>query len=131
MKQSSNFFQMWGGISGCQHALPLFFEAAVLEEKLPPTVVAALTAANVAKRFGLAGKGELAVGTDADMVLLSTRSAQVIRKENLLYRHAQSPYVERTSRIAVRETWARGATVWPLKDGATATFGQILRPFRP
>ena len=28
MKQRSNFFEVWGGISGCQHLLPLLFDAA-------------------------------------------------------------------------------------------------------
>jgi allantoinase len=131
MKQSADFFKVWGGISGCQHALPLFFEAAVLENKLSPATVARLTAANVARRFRLEGKGTLAMGADADMVLLSTAEERVIRADDLLYRYRQSPYVGRTSRVSVRETWARGETVWPQKKDAPRHPAQILRPSSP
>ncbi len=111
LKQSANFFQVWGGISGCQHALPLVFEAAVLEDNLSPSIVARLMAANVARRFRLAAKGDLIEGADADMTLLSPSSPHEIRSGELLYRHRQSPYVGRASRVAVLETWARGNSV--------------------
>jgi len=127
MKTDANFFKVWGGISGCQHALPLFFEL-VLEEKIDLPAVARMTATNVARRFRLAGKGDLIVGADADMVLLSTATDRVIRAEDLLYRHRQSPYVGRTSRVSVRETWARGETMWPKKSTAPRHPAQILRP---
>jgi allantoinase len=128
MKTSADFFQVWGGISGCQHALPLFFELAVIEEKLSPIVVAQLTATNVAKRFRLAGKGDLNEGADADMVLLSASTEHAIRSDDLLYRHRQSPYVGRTSRVAVIETWAHGETVSPKNPGSARHTAQILRP---
>jgi allantoinase len=129
MKMSPDFFQVWGGISGCQHALPLFFEAAVLEEKLPLPLVARLTATNVARRFRLDGKGDLIEGSDADMVLLSTTSAHRIERDELRYRHRQSPYIGRTSHVTVRETWARGETVTGTNRRPRQHPAQILRPF--
>ena len=128
MKQSSDFFQIWGGISGCQHALPLFFEAAVIEEKLSPLLVAQLTATNVARRFRLAGKGDLVEGGDADMILLSTATQDPIHRDDLFYRHRQSPYVGRAPRAAVKETWARGETVWSKNRASSPRPAQILRP---
>jgi allantoinase len=128
MKLSADFFKVWGGISSCQHALPLTFEAAVLGEGLSPSVVARLTATNVARRFRLAGKGDVAEGTDADLVLLSIASEQTIHPGDLLYRHQQSPYIGRTTRVTVRETWARGRTVWPKNPGPARQSAQILRP---
>ncbi len=131
MKQSADFFKVWGGISGCQHALPLLFEAAVLEEKLSPSLVVRLTATNVARRFRLAGKGELVEGAGADLVLLSTSTEHTIRAEDLLYRHRQSPYVGRFSRVSVLETWARGETVHPENRRSASHPAQILRPNLP
>jgi allantoinase len=128
MKQSSNFFQVWGGISGCQHALPLLFEAAVLEEKFSPDLVARVAATNVARRFRLAGKGDLIEGADADLVLLSMGKEHAIRGEDLLYRHRQSPYVGRGSRVTVRETWARGETVFGKNGPSARNPARILRP---
>jgi allantoinase len=128
MKESADFFQVWGGISGCQHALPLLFEAAVLEEKFSPALVAQLTATNVARRFRLAGKGELIEGADADFALLTVGKEHKIRNEDLLYRHRQSPYVGRASRAAVRETWARGQTVFGNNGLSAQNPARILRP---
>lgn len=112
LKTDADFFRVWGGIAGCQHALPLFFEAAVFGRGLPPSLVARLAAGNVAKRFGLTHKGRLAVGFDADVTLLAVEeTARPISRDELRYRHAQSPYVERPTRVRVVETFARGQTV--------------------
>ena len=109
LKTDADFFRVWGGISGCQHALPLFFEAAVVERGLSSSLAARLTAGNVARRFGLAGKGRLAVGFDADLVLLAVdETARPIPRETLRYRHPQSAYVGRPARVRVVETYARG-----------------------
>jgi len=128
MKQAGDFFKIWGGISGCQHALPLVFEAAVLEEKLSPSLIARLTATNVARRFRLEGKGDLTEGSDADMVLLSTASERPVQLDDLIYRHRQSPYVGRTLHVAVRETWARGETVSGKNQHPPRLPARILRP---
>jgi allantoinase len=128
MKQSEDFFKVWGGISGCQHALPLVFEALVLEEKLPPSLVARLTATQVTRRFRLPRRGDLVEGAEADMVLLAVTPERVIETDELLYRHRQSPYVGRTTRVVVRETWARGKTVFPENRRSSSHPAQILRP---
>ena len=66
MKERSNFFDVWGGISGCQHLLPLLIDAG----KLSPGDVTRLTSTAVAKRFGIAGKGGIEIGNDADLTLV-------------------------------------------------------------
>ncbi len=112
LKTDPDFFRVWGGIAGCQHALPLFFEAAVVERGLPVSLVARLTAGRVAQRFGLAGKGRLAAGFDADVTLLAVdETSRPIPPESLRYRHPQSPYLGRSTRVRVVETFARGRPV--------------------
>ncbi len=100
----------------------------MLEDNLLPSIVARLMATNVARRFRLAGKGDLIEGADADMTLLSTSSPHEIRSDDLFYRHRQSPYVSRTSRVTVLETWARGSTVFPKNPRSARQPAQILRP---
>src|SRR2546423_343143 len=65
MKQRENFFDVWGGISGCQHLLPLLIDAAI-----SPDEVRGLTSSNVAARFRISTKGALAIGKDADFTLI-------------------------------------------------------------
>src|SRR5262249_23672285 len=69
LKSHFDFFKVWGGIAGIQHLLPL-----LLDLGLDPTLVARLTAEQVARRFRFAGKGRLAVGYDADLVLIDVAS---------------------------------------------------------
>jgi allantoinase len=92
--------------------------------------LAALLAANVAKRFHLeATKGRVAEGFDADFILLDTNASHVLNTAELLYRHRQGPYDGRHSRVRVARTVVRGRTV--LANGrvvAESRFGQFVRP---
>jgi len=83
--------------------------------KLPLTTIAAVTAEYVARRFKLAGKGRLAVGVDADLVLVDLQHSAVLRAADLLYRHRHSPYIGRTLHGRIERTLVRGRTVW--QDG--------------
>jgi allantoinase len=88
-----------------------------------------LTAANVARRFGLAGsKGAIASGMDADLLLLDPRRAQTLRAEDLLMRHPVSPYVGREFPVAVGAVWVRGALAWSQATGRGPARGQLVRP---
>ncbi|MDQ3930905.1 MAG: allantoinase AllB, partial [Chloroflexota bacterium] len=113
MKSSDNFFQVWGGISGCQTLLQLLLTDGYEERDLPLATIARLTAGYVAQRFGVSPrKGRIEVGADADLVLLDLNSSHVLAAEDLLYRHKQSCYVGRALRGRVVRTLVRGATVW-------------------
>ena len=57
MKQRANFFDVWGGISGCQHLLPLLIDA-----EIPAAEIRRLTSGDVASRFRIGAKGGLAFG---------------------------------------------------------------------
>jgi len=126
MKTSDNFFQVWGGIAGAQHNYPLFFEEAVLERGLEPSLIARWTALHVAERFRLAGKGDLRVGWDADLVVLDPAAPHDIRAEALLTRHKISAYAGRSARVRVAATIAGGQIIHGA--GATPRPARILRP---
>jgi allantoinase len=121
MKESPDFFSIWGGISGCQSLL-----ATLLDFDLDPTNVERLTATSPAARLGLAGKGALVPGADADLVLVDASRKVKLEAADLHYRHRQSPYVGRTFRHRVVNTILRGITVW---DGTTHAppAGRIVR----
>jgi dihydroorotase-like cyclic amidohydrolase len=52
--KGADFFQIWGGISGCQSTLPLLLDAGHLHRGLPLTTIARACATFPAERFGLA-----------------------------------------------------------------------------
>ena len=107
MKTDADFFKVWGGVAGCQHLLTLLFDL-----PLDPPLIARLTAGTVAARFGLApAKGQVAIGADADLVLVDPAGQTIVTAESLLYKHRLSPYVGRTLRGTVRRTILRGRTI--------------------
>lgn len=126
MKSGEDFFKVWGGIAGAQQFLPALWDAG-----LSPEVIARLTARNVAERFGLAmSKGAIAVGKDADLVLIDARDFVPCRKADLLSRHGLSPYVGRDFPAAVEAVWVRGVAAWSRARGRGPARGRLLRPMR-
>jgi allantoinase len=123
MKQRTDFFDVWGGISGCQHLLPLLLDA-----KLPGDEVRRLTSGDVASRFRLSAKGMIAVGHDADFTLVDRNSEEVVRAESLHYRHKQTPYAGRTLRSRVRQTFLRGQMIFEDGRFAPRPMGRLVRP---
>jgi allantoinase len=113
LKQGDDFLKLWGGISGCQSTRQL-----LLGRALPPPTVAAVTATNVARRFGLAGKGDIAPGFDADLWLVDVDHDGLVRREDLLYRNPFSAH--EGHRI-------RGRTIRTLVRGQPATRGRFMR----
>jgi allantoinase len=113
MKTDCNFFHVWGGISGCQSLLQLLLTDGHERRQLPLPMIAALTAENVARRFGLfPRKGQLAIGADADIVLVDLASQRVLEADDLYYRHQHSPYVGKMLRGRIVRTLVRGTTVF-------------------
>src|SRR5262249_15410479 len=112
MKADSNFFRVWGGISGCQSLLALLLTEGHDSRGLPLETIASLAARFPAERFGLPGKGRLAVGCDADLALVDLGRSAVLRADDLYYRHRHSPFVGRTLRGVIARTLIRGHTVF-------------------
>ena len=131
MKTDANFFKVWGGISGCQSLLQLLLTYGYKKRWLPLTMIAAITAEYVARRFGLLpGEGGLAVGTDADVVLVDLEQSDVLQTEELFYRHRHSPYVGRMLHGRVVRTLVRGRTVFWEGKVVDEAGGRLVRPFR-
>jgi allantoinase len=130
MKVSEDFFAIWGGISGCQHAFLLTL--AEWHRRAGAAELArfsAVTATNVAARFGIGQlKGQIAEGFDADVTLVDLEGRERITAERLLYRHPISPYIGFESRAVVRGTWVRGRAVY--RDGKIvgAVQGRLITP---
>jgi len=122
MKQGDDFFAIWGGIMGAQQFVGALFAAG-----LDGALMAKLTATNVARRFGLEGrKGAIAVGHDADLLLIDPRRSHLVTKSGLLSRHRISAYVGRTFPVSVRHLWVRGQSAWSAESGRGPSRGQLI-----
>jgi allantoinase len=105
-----DFGAAWGGISSVQVALPVVWtQAQARGHSLDD--VARWMAAGPAAVAGLAGKGGIAPGLDADLVAFAPEASFTVRPERLLHRHRLTPYAGQRLHGVVRRTWLRGAPV--------------------
>jgi len=129
LKQGADFFKLWGGISGCQSTRQLvLWQAQALS--IGPATIAAATATNIARRFGLARKGEVAVGFDADLWLADLSVDGIVRREDLLYRNQFSAHEGMPIHGRTAMTMVRGHTA--IKDGRVdrTSRGRLIKPER-
>ena len=128
MKRNYNFFKVWGGISGVQHTLSLMLTEGRVNRGIALPFIANLLSANVASRFNLPNKGKIAAGFDADFALVDLKQTFAVAKEDLLYRHPQSPYIGRALTGRVVQTILRGKTIF--KDGKIIATGggKLIKP---
>ncbi len=128
MKTDSNFFRIWGGISGCQSLLQLLLTHGHFERNLPLETIAHATAEYVAKRFHLPNKGRIEIGADADLALVALSDETILQTSDLFYRHQHSPYVGRKLRGRIARTLLRGVTIY--RDGQIVSdpIGRLITP---
>ena len=129
LKQGDDFFALWGGISGCQTTRQLLLAHAA-ERGVDLPTVAAVTATNPARRFGLAQKGDVAVGFDADLWLVDLAHQGIVRKDDLHYRNPFSAHEGQPIRGRTVRTLVRGKTVFVDGKPTSARFGRLVRPSR-
>ncbi len=128
LKESTDFFKAWGGIGGCQHGFPLTIAAALLDHGLSAATLSPLLSGHVVERFGLARKGKIAVGYDADLIFLDLKAADRISAQDLLTRHPLSAYTGLVNRCRVTRTLLRGQSIWPGNPETSHLRGRWLKP---
>jgi allantoinase len=124
MKAKQDFFDVWGGISGCQHLLPLLVDAG----RVTSAEISRLTSESVATRFRLRDKGGIALGNDADLTLIDPATEERVTTESLHYRHRHSPYVGRTLRNRIVRSILRGKTIFENGRFVGGPSGKFLGP---
>jgi allantoinase len=120
-QDTGDFAEAWGGIASLQLGLPVVWTAA-RERGVPLTDVVRWMSTAPARRVGLAGKGEIAVGADADLCVFAPDEPWTVDVARLHHKNPVSPYAGRTLTGTVRRTWLRGAPI----DLAAAPTGRLL-----
>jgi allantoinase len=82
------------------------------------------TATAPADRVGLAHKGRIAVGADADLVRLAPDEEFTVEVSKLHHRNPVSAYAGRRLAGVVRETWLRGESVGETPRGRLLRRGE-------
>lgn len=110
-RRTGDFLTAWGGISSLQFRLPAVWTEA-RERGLTIDRLAAWLCAAPARLAGLARKGTIAPGADADLVVWDPESSFEVRAETTYHRHGLTPYLGRTLRGVVEATFLRGEKIF-------------------
>ncbi|MFI9237873.1 allantoinase AllB [Streptomyces sp. NPDC053079] len=120
-----DFARAWGGISSLQLGLPAVWTAA---RRRGHTLhdVARWMAGAPAALAGLAAKGAIAPGKDADFAVLAPDETFTVDPAALHHRNPVTAYAGRTLRGVVRSTWLRGRKIADHGTPLTEPTGRLL-----
>jgi allantoinase len=132
LKDLPDIFAARSGVPGLETTLPLLFSEGVVRRGLPLGMLLRVLCEGPAQRYGLAPrKGAIALGADADLVILDPEERWAIDERELVCHAGWSPYHGRDVTGRVKQVLVRGITVFA--DGevrAQAGTGCVVRPVR-
>lgn len=112
---SGDFMKAWGGIASIQYALPVLWTAAKKKNCTFSDVVKWLCE-NPAKLAGLESeKGKIAIGFDADLVVVDDEKTFTVDEACCHHRHKVSPYMGEKLYGVVEQTYLAGEKIY--EDG--------------
>lgn len=103
------------GLPGLEVRLPLMFDAMITRGMLGPEAFVRLTATAPAQLYGLPGKGHIAPGFDADLVLWDPKASRTYGADDLHDNVGYNPWEGTTITGLPVATYLRGEAV--MKDG--------------
>ena len=120
--EEEDFGTAWGGISSLQLSLPAVWTEA-RRRGLDLVDVARWMCQAPAGQTGMLRKGRIAVGYDADLVVLAPEATFVADAHALHHKNPVTPYAGRELAGVVRGTWLRGTRI----DVDAEPRGRLLR----
>jgi allantoinase len=111
-KESDNIFECGSGTPGVETLLPVLLDA-VNKGKTTLKRLVEATSRNPAGRFGMyPRKGVIAVGADADLVIVDMKKKYIIRNENMFSKPKITVFDGMVLQGAIEKTIVRGAVVY-------------------
>jgi len=122
-----SFDRISNGAPGIETLLAVVYGEGVARGRITVERMVDVLATTPARRFGLARKGAIEVGRDADLVLFDPAARRTIRAADLHHTSDFTPYEGMDVAGAVRSVFVRGRAV--IRDGAAVGergFGQFV-----
>lgn len=102
------------GIPGVENSLEMMLKE--LNKKIDMKTLQKVMSENPAKIFGIAGKGKIEVGYDADLVVVDLNNKEIIKNEDVISKCAWTPYSGIVGGGKVLLTMVRGHIVYDGKN---------------
>ena len=122
-----SFEKVSNGAPGIETLLSIAYSEGVAKGRLTPERLVDVLATSPARLFGLARKGAIEPGRDADLVLFDPAARRTLRAAELHHTSDYTPYEGFSISGAVRSVYVRGRPV--IRDGqfvGTRGFGQFV-----
>jgi allantoinase len=130
LKRTHNFVDAWGGIASLQLGLPVMWSEARARGVTLAQLAEWMSAAP-ARLAGLATKGGIDIGRDADLVVFDPDDEWTVQGAELHHRHALTPYHGERLTGRVRTTYLRGERVYDADTGHTEPHGRAIERTEP
>ncbi len=108
---AARFDQIANGLPGLETRLPVLFDAMISQHGMRPEGFVRLTATNPARLYGLAGKGDLAPGMDADIVIWDREATRTYGADDLHDNAGYNPWEGRRITGWPERVLLRGAVI--------------------
>lgn len=124
--EENNFEKAWGGISGLQFSLPVFWTEAKKRD-ISIEKLSELMSRRTSEFAGLGKrKGIIQSGYDADIVVFNPEKTFTVHDKNIFHRHKVTPYSGKELYGVVETTFLRGVRVFESGKIVSRPCGEIL-----
>jgi dihydropyrimidinase len=107
-----NFSLVPNGLAAIQHRLAKLWDEGVVAGRITPSQLVDRTSTTIARRFGLASKGAIAPGKDADIVVFDPAAPRDYGTHTSFMNVDYDIYAGETASGSVRHTLSRGTMVY-------------------
>ncbi len=123
-KATGSIWTDYAGIAGSGMLLPYLLSEGYFKKRIDIKRLLEIISLNPAQRYGLAGsKGRIAVGMDADFVLIDPNKKYIVRGADFLSKGSQTPFEGYEFRGKVVKTLLRGKVIYETEKGIVAKAG--------
>lgn len=120
-KRTGSVWTDYGGIPGTGTLFPYLYSEGYRAGRLSLPALLRATSTGAAARFGLsARKGALAVGMDADIIMVDPTGSYEVRGSRLLSKGKLTPFEGMRLDGSIVATWLRGQLIWDGKRAEAA-----------
>ena len=125
-KTSMNFWEVYGGIPGVEHRVPFLFSEGLLKRDLTISKIIDLLSSNVADYFGLASKGKIEKGKDADFALIDLWDSMKVSADDMHSKGKYTPFQNVVFNAVVKRTILRGNIIAGKDISISPAFGKFI-----